>query len=119
MNILRELSRLASERGRTHEHRVEESFKSLVGTPNWFRSISKSTQEQDRRGIDFIVETADMGSLYVQVKSSKTGKNEFKKRQGARANKIAIVIIRDTDDHARIRAKVISSLMELRKRLRP
>ncbi len=119
MSVQGSLNQFMLDRGHEHERRVEDSFKESVDVPNWFHSIRKSTIDEDHRGIDFIVETKDMGPIFLQIKSSKTGAKNFIKKYGARAKTIALVVIRDADNNFFIRMKIFSAIEKLRKQFRP
>ena len=64
----------------------------------WVRHIRKATKREDGRGIDVIVETFDIGPLYIQVKSSHRCAFDFLKRK--RKAQVTIVVVNDkhTDD---------------------
>lgn len=110
---------LGEERGRRSEDLVFEAFAERPpDAPAWFKCLRRPTLEQDRfQQIDVIVETLDLGEIYIQVKSSLTGLRKFE-QQWHPANVRGIVISLDQDD-ARIRALVYDACAHLRtKRLR-
>lgn len=71
------LGSLGNERGSKNESLVAEVLSGLKERWPWVKGWSKATAEQDRKGIDFVVNT-DVGDLYLQVKSSESGKRKFK-----------------------------------------
>lgn len=110
---------LGEERGRRSEDLVFEAFAERPpDAPAWFKCLRRPTLEQDRfQQIDVIVETLDLGELYIQVKSSLTGLRKFEERWHP-ANVRGIVVGLDQDD-ARIRSLVYDACAYLRaKRLR-
>lgn len=84
--------------------------------PPWILYVRRPTSIQDKfEGIDAIVETSDVGQLYVQIKSSKKYAEKFKSGRHFKKNKsIVVVIIRDDDTPAEIRKKARKPLSELR-----
>ena len=85
--------------------------------PAWIRSTRKATKEEDARGIDFVIET-DKGTVYLQVKSSKTAAEEFIKRHSAACHLvIAAIVVLDTTTTERLRKQVLYRLTMLREKL--
>jgi hypothetical protein len=110
---------LGEERGRRSEDMVFQAFAARPpDAPAWFKCLRRPTLEQDRlQQIDVIVETHDLGELYIQVKSSLTGLRRFEEKWHP-ANVRGLVVSLDQDD-ARIRALVYDACAYLRaKRLR-
>lgn len=111
--------KLNRERGDRVEVHVLESFRNATESPDWFSGIHLGTSEQQQQGIDCVVETTDMGPLFVQVKSSERGAEDFRTSKGHRADSIAVVVIKSSMSHAKVRGKVIGALEALRRRIRP
>lgn len=112
------LRRIAVERGRTTEERVFNAFQELDAVlPDWFHSIEHSTKKQDWSGIDAVVQT-DVGALYLQIKSSQSGKNKFQSqsRRHRHPKPIAVVVVSPADSNEMIRQKGCDALKELRER---
>jgi hypothetical protein len=101
-NVARVLGKIGSERGRANEHHVLEACL-LASRPAWMVSARAGTRAEDHDGIDVVVES-DVGKLYVQVKSSRTGKAAFVKRR-PRVSPITAPRIRVTSrcDHVEAR----------------
>ncbi len=78
-NIARVLGKLGHERGRANERLVLEACL-LPQRPAWMKSARAGTRAEDHEGIDVVVES-DVGKLFVQVKSSRTGKAAFAERR--------------------------------------
>lgn len=71
---------IAQEIGDAHEHLATRMVrKGLASTP-WVRGIRRATLDEDRRGLDVIVETIDAGDLYVQVKSSAAAVGAYRRK---------------------------------------
>lgn len=78
--------------GDVHERQVLDIAKvALHGRP-WIRSVRLSTLEEDRRGIDIVVET-DLGDIYVQVKSSEGGANKYRRQYAASPDLARTVVV--------------------------
>lgn len=109
---------LSEERGKRAEDLVFQAFSGTVrDAPEWFRCVRRPTPEQDRfRQIDVIVETLDLGELYVQVKSSFSGLKHFMEEYHP-ANVRCIVVTPNLDD-GYIRALVYDACNRLRDKRR-
>jgi hypothetical protein len=104
------LGKEATKRGRVNEVRVLEAL-ALPSRPAWMRSFRKASEEEDRAGIDVVVES-DVGKLFVQVKSSRRGKAAFaERRRGAR---IAVVVVAVTDSPDAVLRKIVGELAKIR-----
>jgi hypothetical protein len=104
------LGELARRRGLENEKRVINACK-LKTRPPWMQDVRKATPEEDRDGIDVVVES-DVGKLYVQVKSSAVAKVAFQdKRRRAR---VAVVVVRPNDSKSDLLRKVLDGLSGLR-----
>lgn len=106
------LGRLGQERGLRNEQRVVNAFSDLCSKPPWFAKIEKSEKELDRKGIDVVVYTDDVGKLFLQVKSSRQGKEKFISKYFRKP--IGIVVINHLDSDDTIRRKVLHELNKLR-----
>lgn len=56
----------------------------LDGVP-WVARVRRGTLDEDRRGLDVVVETHDTEDLYVQVKSSHAGAVAYRRKYSAAA----------------------------------
>jgi len=92
MSVSRTFGRIANEKGRQKETRVLAACKP-ENFPKWLSDVRAATAEEDKRGIDLVAFT-DIGSIFIQVKSSRTGKKRFQETH--RVN-IGIIIVRDGD----------------------
>lgn len=91
------LRQIAKDRGFANENRVAEAltFLSENDPPPWFKGWDKATPEQDRKGIDYVVHTYDIGDLYLQVKSSHAGCKKFNGRR--RKQLIAVLLVQESN----------------------
>jgi len=109
-NVAQILGKEAKKRGRISEARVLEAL-ALPSRPEWMRAFRMATKEEDRAGIDVVVES-DVGKLFVQVKSSRRGKAAFvERRRGAR---IAVVVVAVTDTPEAVLRKIVGELAKIR-----
>ncbi|HZU96090.1 MAG TPA: hypothetical protein VFF73_05230 [Planctomycetota bacterium] len=98
----------ARRRGRDNERRVLQAL--LEGArPEWLESARMATNEEDHRGIDVVV-ASDVGDLYLQVKSSKTGAKAARPSPHR-----ALVIARAGEPLATIKGRALTALAALRK----
>lgn len=116
--VIRALNDISLERGRRNEERFFEAMNDPLAKdlPPWILRARRPTSTQDKfEGIDAIIETSDVGKLFVQIKSSMTGANNFKNgRHFKRNSSIVVVVIRDDDTPKTIRAQARKLLSELR-----
>jgi len=109
------LGLIAKNRGHRKENRVVEEFnRKDMSNPSWLKRVSKASPEMDKRGIDIIIETTDAGDIFLQIKSSKTGRDKFIRTHPD--SNIGVVIIRDEDSDDIIRSKIVSEAGHLRSR---
>ena len=102
---------LANERGRSNEVLVLGACQ-LPSRPAWMCAARAATREEDARGIDVVIES-DIGSLYVQVKSSRRGKEAFLQRR--RRAVIAVVVVRPGCTAESALAKVVGEVGKVRR----
>ena len=105
-------------RGRLAEERVLKACRS-DSRPKWILTARFSCHAEDHAGIDIVLET-DIGRLFLQVKSSRFGRERF--QEVKRKDRIAVVVVKPGDNDEAVLAKVSSALGELRaqyKRERP
>ncbi len=112
--------KIARQRGHSSEYLTGIALKNLTKSVYWIVGFRKATKDEDKkRGIDFVIETTNTGMIFLQVKSSKTGKeNSLKKHP-----KIPVIVINKEENLKRIQKrirKVISSQRDyyLRKKLK-
>lgn len=67
-------------RGKANEAAALRIVTEAVGSQPWVRLVRPAIPEEDRAGIDVVVETTDVGYLFVQVKSSVSGLREWTAR---------------------------------------
>ena len=96
-------------RGIESEMRVLESCR-LPSRPVWMHRARLATRIEDRSGVDIVI-GSDVGTLLVQVKSSKAGKQHFRHRP---LLSIAIVIVRAADSAEALLVKVVGELEPIR-----
>lgn len=118
MRLRQTIRELSDERGKRAEELVFQAFEGPASdSPAWFKGVRRPTPEQDAfQQIDVIVETHDMGELYVQVKSSFTGLKRFMDEYHP-ANVRCIVVTPNLDD-VYIRALVYDACNRLRDKRR-
>lgn len=117
--LSRAFRKIGRERGRDNEDRFFRLFKYgriPSGFPHWFHGIRPTTQEEDCRGIDAVAFTDDVGKVFLQIKSSKSGVEKFKKQQKKYRKRewIFPIIIKITDSDADILEKTRHILSQAR-----
>lgn len=110
----RAMGQAGNARGRANEERLLASLLRLGPTLPWFVSARAGTPEEDRDGADVVVETKDVGKLFVQAKSSKAQARLF--RASHRRLVIGVVVVSDHDERL-TDERVRSVLGELRGRI--
>lgn len=83
---------------RSHGFQTEERFMIALkngngNNPDWYKGVSKATNEQDQKKIDCIVHTA-FGDIFVQIKSSQAGANKFLNKMNKSHLKIVLLVIK-------------------------
>lgn len=111
----RERGLAGTRRGRISEERVGEVLDGL-DLP-WVLSTRKATKAEDCGGIDFVCEL-DLGTVYLQVKSSKGGADHFLRKDVVKQLPIAVVIVSDAASQEKLRTQVLHRLALLREELR-
>lgn len=112
--------RIGKERGRNSEDRFFEVFSCGRIPPNfppWFSGVQRPTNEQDRRRrIDVIAFTKDVGKIYLQLKSSKSGVKKFEEQQrrNPKPEWVFPLIIRPTDSNDEVEIKTRRVLSQAR-----
>jgi hypothetical protein len=84
--------------------------------PWWFLSVRQATEREDLSGIDLVVETADRGRLYLQVKSSKGAASAWKNEHRRDPRPIAVIVVRPDDDLNTVYGAALGKLILLRER---
>ena len=89
---------------------------SAPGRCPWFESVRHATPKQDmHEGVDVIVETKDVGRIYVQVKSSEFQASLFrKKRSGPRYRDYVVLVVRAEDADSDVADRAIEQLDRIR-----
>lgn len=68
----------ANDRGKMREGLFLKLFQEYCRLwPHWLRSIRKATTSEDLNGIDFVVETNDVGPIYIQTKGLWAGVHKY------------------------------------------
>jgi hypothetical protein len=120
-SVTKALKDITLARGRNTEDRFFEAMKtsSSLEMPGWFLSVRRPTFKEDRwEGKDAVIETTDVGKLFLQIKSSKAGEIHFKKSRHFKRNKfISIIVIQERDTLEDIRIKARSALAQLRQEI--
>jgi hypothetical protein len=110
-NVGRVLGKIGSERGCANEHQVLAACL-LPSRPVWMTSARAGTRAEDHDGIDVVVES-DVGKLFIQVKSSRTGKAAFVERR--RRATVAVVLAKNGDTLDELLRRVVGALAPIRK----
>ena len=103
--------KIAREKGISSENLTAIALKNLFESVDWINDFRRANWFEDRKkGIDFIIET-DVGKIFLQVKSSKTGKeNSLKKHP-----KIPVIIINKNFELEETKKVIMDTLSEQRK----
>ncbi|MFA6429840.1 MAG: putative dsRNA-binding protein [Patescibacteria group bacterium] len=94
--------------GRENEQRLLDILRQpTLPLPAWITGVRAATPEEDRKGIDVVVDTCDVGHIYLQVKSSVRGKFQFVSRHPV-AHDTAVIIVTKTMEPLEILKEAIS-----------
>ena len=107
-SVSRALGEAARLRGLANEARALEVLQSTP-LPPWAGAARRATDQEDRGGVDIVVDS-DVGSLYVQVKSSAGAAKRFLKRR----RRVAVVVVTGTMPESLIRGRLLAALTDLR-----
>lgn len=117
MSVLRMLGHVNRERGRNNEQRVLDALTARQERlAPWLGDVRLATPDEDARGIDIVVTTQDLGPLYLQVKSSRTGAERFHAKK--RPALIATVVAHSDVDEDTLFRRAEQVLLTLRSQLR-
>lgn len=83
--------------------------------PDWFISATKSSKDDDRRGIDVVVKTADLGNLFLQIKSSTARAIAYSARK--RSYLVGVIIISNLESNTDLLNRIILALNDLREKV--
>lgn len=98
--------KIAHQRGLSSEVLTETALKNLSESINWISDFRRASWIEDRKkGIDFVIQT-DVGDLFLQIKSSQTGKEKSLKKHP----KIPVVVINRNFDLEEIKQEIITTL---------
>jgi hypothetical protein len=111
----RALGRRDRARGERAEARVVAELR-RVTRPWWLLDVRRAHASEDRTGIDVVVETSDVGRLYLQVKSSKCGAAKWSRRHRYDTRLIAVIVVRPLDGPSTIYGRALGALILLRER---
>lgn len=104
-----------NERGRANEQRLCNACSKVGKEVSWFKGARLATPEEDAKGADVVVETSDLGPLFLQAKSSKTGARAFRKK--GRPLLVEVIVVPEGNEE-RLEARTRAALAQLRSKLR-
>lgn len=81
--------------GDLHEHKTLGLVRRAIMSLSWVQSARRSTADEDAQGKDIIVITADIGEIYIQVKSSKASAANWKRKHSSRFGARAFCVVYD------------------------
>lgn len=107
-------------KGRKNESLVLQALNNAANKnklPKWIHEFYLSSYEEDQKGIDLIVNT-DVGKLYLQIKSSKYGKNKFENKFKTNIKRYGIetIIVNTEESEEKLLLKILLLLKRMRKR---
>ncbi|MEI6528285.1 MAG: hypothetical protein WCO10_01265 [bacterium] len=111
----RRLGHVELAKGKKAEERTFEAILKFAYGLDWFKTVRFATKEEDTRGIDLVVETRDIGSLYVQVKSSWVAATRFKNHHPRMV--VAVLVIHFYEYEEVVWKKVLPKLLEVRQEI--
>ena len=113
--VVQEIGRVGRARGRENEERLLAAVLSIVGQTEWIRGARMGSPEEDRRGIDLVVDT-NVGPLFLQAKSSRDAASRFRASRGHTLIGVVVVSLdavttgrRAITELSKLRAAVIAN----------
>ncbi|MFA6446079.1 MAG: hypothetical protein WCW14_02400 [Candidatus Paceibacterota bacterium] len=83
----------------------------------WIASARLSTEDEDHQGIDIVVETIDIGKLFVQIKGSQKGRQKFLRLHGRSTRSICLVVIPHGSPESVWKSKIYYGLIRERSKI--
>ena len=105
------IGEIGNQRGIRNEQRFFRAIADFPDKPHWWLGVREKTPEEDQKGIDAVV-TADVGKLFLQIKSSLRGKKKFEKK--VRRSPIAVIVIQNQGTDEEICQKAIEAISLVR-----
>ncbi len=111
--------RTAAKKARARGVRNEELVVTVLSarSPWWLVDVRRATPSEDRSGVDVVVQTADLGVVYIQVKSSSQQARIWRHRYRHDRRPIGLVVVPKDQDERVIYGRAIGALILLRERL--
>lgn len=102
--VLKILENIQRSRGFQTEEKFMRAIENGNGNnPDWYNGVSKATNEQDQKGIDFIIHTI-FGNIFVQIKSSEAGAKKFLNKLRNQNFRIVVLVIKNDYNEENIRS---------------
>lgn len=114
-DVRRTIGQIEQQKGFTSERKALNALLLHYNDLPWLCLPRKGSWEEDRRGIDIVVPTVDIGDLYLQVKSSHFGVVKFNKRHHRQTIAVVVVKLPESSDIVWINIK--NALLGLRKEI--
>ena len=112
-SFLNTLGKVENTKGLSAEEKALEALLFHYPEEPWIKLPRKATLEEDTLlGIDLVVETFDIGKLFIQIKSSDGAMRRYLEKR--RRIMIAVVVIKTHEDRSSIWIKLKRALTELR-----
>lgn len=77
--------------------------------PDWVVEIRPGTEVEDHQGIDFVMETKDVGKIFIQVKSSTWQAERFMAKHPRNPHHIILIVVDDRANSVDIRRRIMES----------
>lgn len=105
-SIRRAFEKIGYQRGAFSESLAKVALKNLTESVDWITNFRKADEKEDKkRGIDFVIET-DVGNIFLQIKSSQTGKESSLKKHP----RIPVVVIDKNESLEEIQRKITETI---------
>lgn len=85
------IRRVRNSLGQQNEIKALSAIQEVGSNWEWFIGARLSSQEEDAKGIDIVIDTKDIGKIFFQVKSSEAGVEQFCKKR--RCSRIAVIML--------------------------
>lgn len=101
-------------KGAIAEMRVLSAFRHFA-LPWWIRKVRRARRHEDRKGVDVVIETVG-GRMFLQVKSSRRGAEDWLRAHALDRRPIAVIVVSSHCELATIYGRALGALILIRER---
>ena len=115
-SFFRTLGQAENRKGYSAEDKVLDALLFYYNEEPWIAFSRRATREEDLyHGIDIVVETRDIGKLFLQIKSSQIASRKYSEKR--RRTMIAVVVVKPHETREFIWSGLKKALGDLRSKI--